>query len=107
MDYLNRYFLYLLALGYSTSGNISEDNTTITNYVDAMNDIANLENFKSAEDFLKQFKDLKSLKTAIAKIDAEYSDTSNPKSQKLPQDDKHRTLKGLNHFAEFIKLCNK
>ena len=107
MGYLDRFFLYLLALGYSTAGYISEENTTISNYENAIDTIAKLEGWPSAEDFVNSFKDLESLTKSVAKLKDEYTDSANPKSKLISSKEHTRTISGLSRFSEFLEHCNK
>lgn len=94
MDLLNRYHLYLYSLGYSIKS-INDNHCSITDYVNAVEYIAHLENMTIDE---------------LAKnINAVYSqyDKDGDKHNLLPHDNNNRTLNGLKHFKEFISHCNK
>lgn len=105
MGYLERYFLYLLSLGYSTSNNIKKTNTTISNYVDAIDDIAKLEGYQSGEDMIATYHTISDLSDAMQTLFIEYSDV-NKKGNLLPSNNK-RTVNGLKHFSEFLSHCNQ
>ncbi len=92
MDLLNRYYLYLLALGY-TVHSVADKSNTITNYVDAVSTIAGWEGI-SVEELAKN----------IASIYPKY-DKGGAKDTTLINDN-NRTYNGIKHFKKFIELCN-
>ena len=93
MDLLNRYHLYLYSLGYKINS-INDNHCTITDYINSIKTISKIEN-----------KTVENLASEIEEIFQEYKE-GGKKHNKLPQNN-NRTLKGLEHFKEFISLCNK
>lgn len=94
MDLLNRYHLYLYSLGYSIK-DITDNHCSITDYVNAVEYIAQKEN-----------KTVNELANVIGAVYSQY-DECGEKHNLLSQDDNNRTLNGLKHFKEFISFCNK
>lgn len=93
MDLLNRYHLYLYALGYKIQS-VDDNHCSITDYVNAVEYISEQEKITVEE-----------LSDKIDFIFQQY-DKNGPKNNCLPQDN-NRTLNGIKHFKEFISLCNK
>ena len=93
MDLLNRYHLYLYVLGYKIQS-IDDNHCSITDYVNAVEYITQLEN-KTIDELAKS-------------IDLVYSQYAKggEKHKLLPQDN-NRTINGLKHFKDFISNCNK
>lgn len=94
MDLLNRYHLYLYSLGYKIQS-IDDNHCSITDYINAVEYIAQQEN--TSVEYLAE---------NINTIFEQYSKSGEKHSQ-LSQDDNNRTLKGLEHFKEFVSACNK
>ncbi len=91
MDLINRFHLYLYSLGYEVKS-VYNKNNTITDYVNAVLDIAKKE--KMTVDALAK---------GINTVAPQYE--SGAKSATIPQNNK-RTISGLNHFKDFINSCN-
>ena len=89
MDLLNRYYLYLLALGYTVHSTKHTQNS-ITNYVDAVDNVANWEQ-KTIDELAR---DIDSVIPLYSKGGAKYSQVSKNNT---------RTLQGLIHFKEFVE----
>ncbi len=94
MDLLNRYHLYLYTLGYSIKS-VKDNHCSITDYVNAVEEIAELED-----------KTVEELASDIDKIFQQY-DKGGEKNHLISQDNNNRTLNGLEHFKEFVSACNK
>ena len=94
MDLLNRYHLYLYSLGYKIQS-VDDNHSSITDYVNAVEYIAQKEN-----------KTIEELAENITPVFLQY-DNNGEKHNLLPQDNNNRTLNGLKHFKEFILHCNK
>ncbi len=93
MDLLNRYHLYLYSLGYKIQS-INDNHCSITDYINAVEEVANLEN-KTIDELAK---DIEFICNQYCKDGEKFS--------RLPQNNS-RTIMGLEHFKEFISLCNK
>lgn len=94
MNLLSRYHLYLYSLGYSIKS-IDDKHCSITDYTNAVEKIACTEKTT-----------VENLADKIELIFQQYS-KGGEKNSLLPQNDNERILKGLEHFKEFISLCNK
>ncbi len=94
MDLLNRYHLYLYALGYKIES-VNDTHCSITDYVNAVIKISEWET-KSVEELAEN----------IEIIFQQY-DKDGEKHSKLPDNDDGRTFNGLKHFKEFIEHCHK
>ncbi|MBR5966622.1 MAG: hypothetical protein IK015_10955 [Treponema sp.] len=94
MDLLSRYHLYLYALGYKIDS-VNDKHCSITDYVNAVHEVASLESVTVEE-----------LADNIDFVFDLYK-KGGEKNYLLSQNNNGRTLNGLEHFKEFILLCNK
>ena len=92
MDLLNRYYLYLLALGY-TVRSVADKSNTITNYVDGVSTISEWEGITVEE----LAKNIKTIYPKYGKGGVKDTTLIN---------DNNRTYNGIKHFKKFIELCN-